>query len=149
MRERGKEWEEGIIVPIKKRGERKKVEEFRGITIMPSLYKIYTIVLASKLEQDIEEKGILERGQAGFRKGMGTLDNIFVINYLVNRQLSKKRGKLMAFFVDLKATFDTVNREILTRIMHGRGVRKRLVERCKEVLRETRNKIRVGGGGDK
>lgn len=136
-------------MPIKKRGERKKVEEFRGITIMASLYKIYTMVLAGKLERDMEEKGIPERGQAGFRKGMGTLNNIFVINYLVNRQLSKNRGKLVAFFVDLKATFDTVNREILTQIMHGRGVTKRLVERCKEVLRETRNKIRLGGGGDK
>lgn len=38
------------------------------------------------------------------------MDNIFVLNYLTNRQLEKKGGKLIALFVDLKAAFDTVSR---------------------------------------
>lgn len=39
------EWKEGIIIPIvkKKRGE--DVREYRGVTLMPSLYKIYTATL--------------------------------------------------------------------------------------------------------
>ena len=34
-------WEEGLIVPFKKKGDGKVMEEFRGVTITDSLYKIY------------------------------------------------------------------------------------------------------------
>lgn len=38
---------------------------------------------------------------------MGATDNIYVINYLMNRQLERKGGKLILMFVDLKAVFDS------------------------------------------
>ena len=37
-------------------GERRAVEEYRGVTLMPSLYKIYTTILARRLEDKVEEK---------------------------------------------------------------------------------------------
>lgn len=40
---------------------------------------------------------------------MGTIDNVYVFNYLINKQLGKGK-KLVVIFVDLKATFDTVDR---------------------------------------
>lgn len=51
----------------------------------------------------------------------------------------------MAFFMDLKAAFDSVDRKILGRKMKRRGVRKGLVIRCEDILRETRCRMRVGG----
>ncbi|XP_067214151.1 uncharacterized protein [Linepithema humile] len=38
-------WKEGVIVPIMKKGEGEKVEEYRGVTMMPTLYKVYVTVL--------------------------------------------------------------------------------------------------------
>jgi len=38
-------WKEGMVVPIVKKREREKVEEYRGITVMAALYKIYVSVL--------------------------------------------------------------------------------------------------------
>lgn len=40
---------------------------------------------------------------------MGTIDNVYVFNYLINKQLGKGK-KLVVIFVDLKAIFDTVDR---------------------------------------
>jgi len=51
----------------KKRGGR--LEDFRGITIMPAVYKIYAAILAERLRKKVEEKGIIPRNQAGFRRG--------------------------------------------------------------------------------
>ncbi|KMQ83443.1 axoneme-associated protein, partial [Lasius niger] len=34
-------WKEGIIAPIVKKGEEDKVTDYRGVTLMPTLYKIY------------------------------------------------------------------------------------------------------------
>ncbi|KAL6417803.1 hypothetical protein ACFW04_012524 [Cataglyphis niger] len=101
------EWNEGVIVPILKKGEGERVEEYRGVSLTSTLYKVYASVLAGRLSKEVEEKGLVPQNQTGFRRGLGTMDNIFVLNYLVNRQLSKKKGKLIAFFIDLKAAFDS------------------------------------------
>ena len=42
-----------------------------------------------------------------------------MLNYVVNRELSRKRGKIFAFFIDLKAAFDNVDRRKLNE--NGRG----------------------------
>lgn len=119
--------------------------DYRGVTIMPTLYKIYTTALAERLREEVEGKEIIPPNQTGFRKGLGTVDNIYVLNYIINRQTERKGGKLIALFVDLKAAFDLVDRGVLLQAMRGRGVREGLVERVGEVLRKTRSRVRVGG----
>lgn len=84
-------WKEGWIVPIFKCGEEKKVEEYRGVTLMPSLYKTYVTVLAGMLEEEMERKNMIPQNQTGFRKGMGTVDNIYVLNHLLNRRINRRK----------------------------------------------------------
>lgn len=79
-------WKEGIIVPIAKKSGAKRVEEHREVTLLLTAYKIYATVLAEKLE-----KGMLPEGQAGLRKGRGVIDNIYVLNYLVEREVARGR----------------------------------------------------------
>lgn len=68
------------------------------------------MILGERLETKVEERGLAPQNQTEFRKGMGTIDNVYVLNYLVNRQLSREKGKIMAFFVDLKTAFNSVDR---------------------------------------
>lgn len=37
-------WKEGVIEPIVKKGKREKVEEYRRVTLMDTLYKIYVVI---------------------------------------------------------------------------------------------------------
>lgn len=136
--------EGGLIVPIRKKGNGERTEDYRGISIMPSLYKIYVSILTERLKEEIERKEIVPENQTGFRKGKGTLDNIYIINYLINRQISEKKGKMVALFVDLKAAFDTVNREVLINTLRERGVRKELIDRVAQLGVETRSRVRIG-----
>lgn len=75
---------------------------------------------------------------------MGTIDNVYVFNYLINK-LGKGK-KLVVIFVDLKAIFDTVDRSrVSCETMKARGIRERLIGRAKEALRETRSRMIAGG----
>ncbi|XP_024877156.1 golgin subfamily A member 6-like protein 22, partial [Temnothorax curvispinosus] len=94
--------------------------------------EIYTAILAERLRKEVETKNLIPENQAGFRKGMGTMDQIFALNYLVNRQLGKEKGKMTVFFIDLKAAFDSVDKEVLIRAMTEREVRQGLIDRVKE-----------------
>jgi len=61
------------------------VEDYRGVTLMTSAYKIYVTMLAERIREEVEVRRIMPANQAGFRKDMGTMDNVFTLNYLINK----------------------------------------------------------------
>jgi len=48
-----------MMVPIVKKGQREMESDYRGITITPTLYKIYAAVLGKRLKKEMEEKGLI------------------------------------------------------------------------------------------
>jgi hypothetical protein len=78
------------VVPIAKRRRAKEVSGHRGITLMPTAYKVYASVLANKLKEKMEEKGMIPESQAGFKKGRGVMDNIYTLNYTIGKRLKEK-----------------------------------------------------------
>lgn len=83
-------------MPLRKKGEGKRVEDYRGVTLLNTMYKVYTMVERT-LEEEMEEKRMLPYSQAGFRRGRGTMDNVYVLNCVVNKELQEERGKVDAF----------------------------------------------------
>ncbi|CAD6229117.1 GSCOCG00012085001-RA-CDS, partial [Cotesia congregata] len=115
------DWKKGVVVPIVKKGEGRKVEEYRGVTLTQTAYKVYVGILENRMRIDVEKMGLLPESQAGFRRGRGTIDNIYVLNYLINREITKIKGKTIVFYVDFKAAFDSVDRGKLCRALRKRG----------------------------
>lgn len=52
-------WKERVIVPIRKKGEGIKAEEYRGVTLISAIYKVYVTVLGDRIRSEMEEKRIL------------------------------------------------------------------------------------------
>jgi len=68
------EWNEGIIVSIRKQGDEKKVEEYRKVTLMPTIYKVYAMILGERLEREVEEGRVgFHKTRRGLGKGWGLL----------------------------------------------------------------------------
>lgn len=143
-----KDWRKSVIVPIHKKGDQEKVENYRGISLLCTAYKIYVEVLRSRLEEEIEEKNLIPESQSGFRKGRGTIDNIFILNHMQREKEEKeeKNRRIYAVFVDLKAAFDTVKREKLWRILTEKGINEKLIRRIKKIYEETNITIRTKEG---
>lgn len=87
-------WEVARIIPLHKGGEEERTENYRGISLLNAGYKLLTNIMATRLNNWIEQNGKLKESQAGFRRGRGTRDHIFVLNTLINNRLKEKRGKL-------------------------------------------------------
>lgn len=131
------DWKMASIVPLYKKGDRNMAGNYRGISLLPSAYKIYAEILRGRLEAEVNEKKVLPEGQAGFRKERSTMDNVFILNHIVQMEKSRKE-KVYALFVDLKAAFDTVNREKLWKIMEKFGISQHIIEKIKGIYRETK-----------
>ena len=142
------EWKISIVVPLYKRGDKEKAENYRGISLLCSAYKVYAEILRNRLEEVIEAKGMLPESQAGFRKGRSTMDNIFILNHIVQREKGKKRGddKVHALFIDLKAAFDNVDRGKLWEVLEQKGVDSSLLNRIKGLYEETETSVRTSRG---
>lgn len=57
---------------------------------MTTLYKIYAGVLANRLREEMEREETIPSNQTRFRRGMGTIDNIYVLNYMINKQIKRE-----------------------------------------------------------
>lgn len=51
------QWKDGIIAPLVKKG--REVEDYRGVTLMPTLYKVYVGMLTERLKEEMEEKNMV------------------------------------------------------------------------------------------
>jgi len=91
---------------------------------------------------------MLLENQATFKKGKSTLDNIFILNHLVQggEDMDRSEEKVYAFFADLRAAFDNVNRGILWRTLREKGVDDGLIRRIEMIYEETVVTVRMNQG---
>ena len=68
------EWKESIIVPIHKKGDKTDFNNYRGISLLPTTYKILSNILLSRLTPYAEE--ITGDHQRGFRRNRSTTDHL-------------------------------------------------------------------------
>ena len=72
------EWGIGLVIPLyKKKGDVKDPNNYRGITLLSCLGKLFTAILNNRLMDFMEDNKILRESQAGFRKSYSTIDHIF------------------------------------------------------------------------
>ena len=104
-------WSVGLIKPIyKQKGEKTKPENYRPITLVSCIGKLFTGILSNRLYTYAENNDIFSNTQVGFREGHSTTDNIFILYSLIE-MLNFRKKKLFCAFIDLKQAFDTVWRD--------------------------------------
>ena len=92
-----KAWSEGYILPLHKKGKLDDVNNFRGITLLSTLGKLFSRILNNRLTLWAEEYFVYTEAQAGFRAGMSTVDNVFVLHGIINHLLSKGENCFLRF----------------------------------------------------
>ena len=101
-------WLIGNIIPFyKNKGNINDPQNYRPITILSCMGKLFTSILNLRLGLYLDQFLILKENQSGFRKGYSTIDSIFTLHLLFDLcKLIKK--KLFCAFIDFTKAFDTV-----------------------------------------
>lgn len=106
-------WSKLKMFLLYKKGDPSLPSNFRGITLMNAITKLFTSILATRIALWADSRGLLPETQNGFRKGRSCIDNIFVLSSCIGERLRNKHGTLLAFFVDFKQAFDRINHDRL------------------------------------
>ena len=86
------DWSKNIIYPIHKNGSVSNPENFRGISLINSVSKIFTSILTLILKKWTENNNVIGGFQAGFPGHYSTIDNIFSLQALIHKYLCRTRG---------------------------------------------------------
>ena len=120
------DWSEGYVIPLHKKGDANEVENYRGITLLSTLGKLFTRVINNRLNEWAENYSVLIEAQAGFRIHMSTVDNIVVLHGLISHILNQGK-RLFCAFIDFTKAFDYIVRDNLWYKLIKVGLRGKLL----------------------
>jgi hypothetical protein len=113
------EWRKSKTVLIHKKGDKEKLENYRPITILPVLYKLFTKCILRRIRSQLEEEQPIE--QAGFRKAFSTLDHISTLQRILEAAREHAMPATL-IFIDYQKAFDSVEPEAVWRSLHLQGI---------------------------
>ena len=99
----------GKIIPVYKKGNNKLIDNYRHISILPTISRIFETAIYSQLYECIEHHHIIiNDSQYGFRKAHST---VYTATELIDRRTYKLDNNKIPFniYINLSKAFDTLN----------------------------------------
>jgi hypothetical protein len=113
-------WKEGRVLPLHKKKENSKVENYSPVCILPSPSKIMEEDVRAQLSKYIEKKKILLQSQYGFQQVRSTIIAAGAADHYWRK--AKRDGlKCGALFFELSVAFDTLDTELLVKKLEVLG----------------------------
>ena len=78
-----KSWSKGLIVKVPKKGNLRECMNWRGITLLPVISKIFGRVLISRIKKGVDNT--LRKEQAGLRENRSTIEQIFTLRNILEQ----------------------------------------------------------------
>ena len=110
------------IIPLLKKGDHTKMDNYRPISLLPAFSKIFEKLIHSRISNFFEDKQLFSDNQSGFRKNRSTCTTInrFLVKLV---EALENKHQVIGIFYDLSKAFDCIDHEILLEKLHYYGIR--------------------------
>lgn len=123
-------WCESTIILLFKKGKKNEVENYRSISLISHIYKVFCKLILARIDSILEENQALD--QAGFRKSISTSDHLFVVNQMIEKYQEYNK-KLHIAFIDYTKAFDTVEICHFLKALESQEVPKKYIRIIKNI----------------
>ncbi|XP_062542087.1 uncharacterized protein LOC134210083 [Armigeres subalbatus] len=97
------------MFPAHKKGSKRDINNYRGITSLNAVSKLFELVILEPLEAHC--KPFLSNDQHGFTSGRSTATNLLCLTSFITNSMVQ-RAQTDVIYTDLAAAFDKVNHDI-------------------------------------
>ncbi|CAD6192360.1 unnamed protein product [Caenorhabditis auriculariae] len=119
------QWKTSKTILIPKKGDLTDLNNFRPISLLSVVYKLFTKVIVNRLEKQLDN--FQPPSQAGFRRNYSCLDHIHALTQVVERHREHQMPLALAF-VDYYKAFDSVEINAVLNALASAGVATKYVE---------------------
>ena len=138
-------WCESIILPLFKKGDCNNPNNYRGISLCDVTGKLYRSIINNRLQEWIDDNDITGECQGGFKRGYSTIDHMFTLLVLIQKQFAFNR-KLYVAFIDFEKAFDSISRKLLWPILLRNGIKGKLHKCVRSMYETVKARVRSGPG---
>ncbi|KAL5271007.1 hypothetical protein ACHWQZ_G001606 [Mnemiopsis leidyi] len=137
------QWKLSNIIPVPKKGDLTKTDNYRGISLTSIVCKTLNRMVLNRIKPRLEE--VLRDNQNGFRPGRSTTSHILALRRIIEGAKAKNLKATMVF-IDFKKAFDSVHRGLLMKILRSYGIPDTIVRLIDNVYTGTVAKVLTAEG---
>ena len=131
------------VVPGHKKGPKDQIDNFRPISNLPLVSKVFEKLTLNRLISFINRYKLLADTQYGFRQGRSTTQAaVRLTTYITTSFSEKKYG--VCFFLDLRKAFDIVDHSILKSKLFHYGFRGKIYNYLSSYIANRRQYVQIG-----
>ena len=136
--EKPNQWSLSDIIPIAKKGNLRKGENYRGISLNAIIAKLTNRLILNRIQPVLDPH--LRPNQNGFRPGRSTTSQILALRRLIE---GVKANNLPAaiLFLDFRKAFDSIHRGKMLKILKAYGIPDELVKAIAKMYENTRARV--------
>ncbi len=131
-------WKACIIKPLRKPStlDYRNPLEYRGISLLPSIYKLFANVLNRRIINHVNSNNIYADEQNGFRSSRSCEEHVFTLLSVVRNRINAGQSTYVAY-LDAEKAFDHINRSLLLYKLHTCGIAGKLFKIIKVIYSST------------
>ena len=138
-------WGSGIIFPLYKQGSKLEPGNYRPITLLSVIGKLFGSIVDKRLADWSEKTGAIVDEQGGFRRSRGTPDQIFLLREIISSR--KERGlPTLVTYIDARKAYDTLWREGNYVRLFDTGVQGKMWRQIQAMGGNMKSKVRLQCG---
>jgi exonuclease III len=136
-------WDSVDIISLHKSKDPELMTNYRGISLISVGLKIVLTILQARMLKGLEDRGLLVKWQAGYRKGEEAIAHYIALAEVIRRRVINNKSTI-GVFVDFVKAFDRVPHEGLWKLLESKGVHGKALNLIKWIYSHSEMRIRMG-----
>ena len=136
-------WSFMNIIPVPKSGDLTNTNNYRGISLICIIAKIYNRLILNRIRSVIDVK--LRINQNGFRSKRTTVAQILTLRRIIEGVKANNLPAVLTF-IDFKKAFDSIHRGKMMQILRAYGIPPNLLRAIERMYTNTKAKVTTPDG---
>ena len=138
------DWKKGNIVPVYKKNDKQRLNNYRPISLLPICRKIFERLIFNEMFGFFIENDLISQHQSGFKPGDSCINQLLSITHEIYQSFDEGFD-VRSVFLDISKAFDKVWHDGIIFKMKQNGISGNLLNLLSNFLRNRKQRVVLNG----